>query len=79
MTAQPFKTLILDLLQRGHLDEEACLQELNGTERTAIGTPERWSAKDHMAHRTFWHQNLIGKVMANLQHQEVSPSEASDD
>jgi len=79
MTAQPLKTIILDLLQQSHLDEEACLQELSETERTAIGTPERWSAKDHMAHRTFWHQDLIGKVTAILQHQEVAPSEESDD
>ena len=79
MTAQPFKTIVLDLLQQGHLDEEACLQELGETERTAIGTLERWSAKDHVAHRTFWHQDLILKVTAILQHQEVPPSEESDD
>ncbi len=79
MTAQPFKTIVLDLLQQGHLDEEAFLQELGETERTAIGTPEFWSAKDHMAHRMFWHQDLILKVTAILQHQEVSPSEESDD
>ena len=79
MTAQPLKTIVLDLLQHGHLDEEAFLQELNETERTAIGKPEFWSAKDHMAHRMFWHQNLILKVNAILQHQEVSPSEESDD
>ena len=68
MTAQPFKTIVLDLLQQSHLDEEACLQELHETERTAIGTPELWSAKDHVAHRTFWHQDLILKVTAILQH-----------
>jgi len=73
MTAQPLKTIVLDLLQQSHLDEEAFGQELSETERTAIGTPDRWSAKDLMAHRTFWHQDLI------LQHQEVSPSEESDD
>ena len=79
MTAQPFKTLVLDLLQQGHLDEEAFLQELGEAERTAIGTSERWSAKDQVAHRTFWHQDLIGKVTAIQQQQEVPPSEESDD
>ncbi len=79
MTAQPFKTIVLDLLQQSHLDEEAFLHELDETERTAIGTPELWSAKDHMAHRTFWHQDLILKVTAILQHQEIPPSEESDD
>ena len=79
MTAQPFKTIVLDLLQQGHLDEEAFLQELGETERTAIGTSERWSAKDHVAHRTFWHQDLILKLTAILQHQEIPPSEESED
>jgi hypothetical protein len=79
MTAQPFKTIVLNLLQQGHLDEEAFLQGLDETERTAIGTSELWSAKDHMAHRTFWHQDLILKVTAILQHQEVPPSEESEE
>ncbi|HWZ17810.1 MAG TPA: ClbS/DfsB family four-helix bundle protein [Ktedonobacteraceae bacterium] len=79
MTAQPFKTIVLDLLQQGHLDEEAFLQELNETERTAIGTPELWSAKDHMAHRTFWHQDLVLKLTAILQHQEIPPSEEDEE
>ena len=79
MTAQPLKTIVLDLLQQSHLNEEAFLHELDETERTAIGTPELWSAKDHMAHRTFWHQDLILKVTAILQHQEIPPSEESDD
>ncbi len=79
MTAQPFKTILLDLLQQGHLDEEAFLQELNETERTAIGTPEHWSAKDHVAHRTFWRQDLVLKLTAILQHQELPPSEESEE
>src|SRR5215472_1950181 len=79
MTEQPMKTIVLDLLQQGHLDEEAFWQELDETERTAIGTPERWSAKDHMAHRMFWHQDLISKLTAILQHQEVAPGEEIDD
>ncbi len=79
MTTQPFKTIILDLLQQGHLDEEAFLQGLNEAERTAIGTPELWSAKDHIAHRTFWHQNLVLKLTAVLQHQELPPSEDNEE
>jgi len=79
MTTQPFKTILLGLLQQGHLDEEAFLQELNETERTAIGTWEHWSAKDHVAHMTFWHQDLVLKLTAILQHQEVPPSEESEE
>ncbi|HTK06335.1 MAG TPA: ClbS/DfsB family four-helix bundle protein [Ktedonobacteraceae bacterium] len=79
MTAQHFKTIVLDLLQQGHLDEEAFLQELNETERTAIGTPDLWSARDHVAHRTFWRQNLVLNLTAILQHQELPPSEESEE
>lgn len=74
MTAQPFKTFVLDLLRQGLLDEETFLQELSEAERTAIGTPELWSAKDHVAHRTFWHQDLVLKLRAVLKQQEVPPS-----
>jgi tetratricopeptide (TPR) repeat protein len=77
MTAQLLKTIVLELLQQGHLDEEAFLLELGETERTAIGTPSLWSAKDHVAHMTFWHQDLVLKVTAILQHQELPPSEKS--
>ncbi len=73
------KTIVLELLQQGHIDEEAFLQELDEADRTAIGTPELWSVKDHLAHMTFWHQDLIQKVTAILQHQEVPPNEKSDE
>jgi tetratricopeptide (TPR) repeat protein len=79
MAAQPFKSIVLDLLQQSHLDEEAFLQGLDETERTAIGMPELWSAKDHMVHWTFWHRDLILNVTASLQHQEIPPREESDD
>jgi len=56
------------------------VQALDETERTAIGTPQLWSAKDHLAHMTFClHQNLTQKVTAILQQQEVPPREASVD
>ncbi|MBO0782065.1 MAG: ClbS/DfsB family four-helix bundle protein, partial [Ktedonobacteraceae bacterium] len=47
--------------------------------RKAIGTPELWSAKDHIAHRTFWHQDLVDKLTATLQQQEVPPSEEDEE
>jgi tetratricopeptide (TPR) repeat protein len=78
VTSQPLKTIVLDLLQQGHRDEAAFVRELSETERTVIGTPHLWSAKDHLAHRTFWRQDLIGKVTAILQHRGV-PSDDSEE
>lgn len=75
MTEQPMKTLVLDLLQQGHRTEAAFEQALDESERAAIGTPELWSAKDHVAHRTFWHQDLIESLTAILQNQEIPPKE----
>ncbi len=79
MTAAPLKTIILDLLQQGHHDEAVWEQELTETERAAIGTPDLWSARDHVVHRTFGRQNLIQVLTAILQHQEVPPREKIND
>lgn len=72
MTEHPFKPILLDLLHQAHLDQDAFLHELNTDEYTAIGTPEYWSAKDHVAHMTFWRQRLVLKLTAIL-NQERSP------
>lgn len=69
MTAQPFKPILLDLLRQAHLAQDTFLQELNATECAAIGTLEYWSAKDHVAHMTFWRQRLVLKLTAILQHE----------
>jgi tetratricopeptide (TPR) repeat protein len=77
-TAQPYKTLVLGILQQGHADEVAFLQGLTEAERNAIGTPELWSAKDHLAHGIFWRRNLMEEITSTLQNRELPPSEASE-
>ena len=67
MTDHPFKPILLDLLHQAHRDQDAFLQELNTVERAAIGTPEHWSAKDHVAHMTYWRQRLVLRLQAILQ------------
>ncbi len=79
MNATPMKPIILNLLQQSRSDEAAWEQELTEAERTAIGTPQLWSAKDHVEHQTFCHQDLIQRLTAIRQHQEVEPREKSDD
>jgi hypothetical protein len=75
MTEQSFKPILLDLLHQAHLAQDAFLQELNATERAAIGTPEYWSAKDHVAHMTFWRQRLVFQLAAILKHETPPTSE----
>ncbi|MBA2288607.1 MAG: ClbS/DfsB family four-helix bundle protein [Ktedonobacteraceae bacterium] len=75
MTQAPFKPILLDLLQQAHLAQNDFLQELDAAERTAIGTPEHWSAKDHVAHMTFWRQHVVRKLIAVLHHETPPASE----
>lgn len=80
MTAPSLKTIILDLLRTAKLASAAFVQTLDETERLAIGIPTLWSAKDHLAHMTFClSQNLIQKVTAIREQQEVLPREANVD
>lgn len=69
MSARPFTPILLDLLHQARLAQNAFVQTLAPSEQAAIGTPAYWSAKDHVAHMTFWRQQLILKVRAILQHE----------
>lgn len=79
MPTQPKQALVLDLVRIGHADEAAWEQELTEAERAAIGTPQLWSARDHLVHRNFGRQNLIQVLTAILQQQEVPPREKIND
>lgn len=72
MTEHPFKPILLDLLHQAQIDQGAFLQELNTAEYAAIGVPEYWSAKDHVAHMTFWRQRLVHTLTA-IPNQETPP------
>ncbi len=72
MTEHPFKPVLLDLLHQAQLAQDAFVQELNSAEYAAVGTPEYWSAKDHVAHMTFWRQRLVLELTAIL-NQETAP------
>ena len=50
------KTKLLDLLKRGHDEERAYVSSLGKEERSAVGAPDQWSAKDVVAHNAIWKQ-----------------------
>jgi hypothetical protein len=72
MTQQPFKPLFLDLLRQAQTDQNAFFQQLSVDEQEASGTPDLWSAKDHVAHMTFWRQRLALRLQALIR-QEPQP------
>ena len=79
MTTSPLKPIILDLLQHDHRDEQAIVQEIGESERNAAGTWECWSFKDHLAHRTFWHRDLVTKAHAILRGEQPPAGDADEE
>jgi hypothetical protein len=63
-SVQPFKPVLLDLLRQSRLDREAFVAGLSPAERGAAGTPQLWSARDHVVHMTFWRQRFALKLRA---------------
>jgi tetratricopeptide (TPR) repeat protein len=58
MTHDPFKPVLLDLLRQAQISQNAFFQHLPADDLGTSGTPDSWSAKDHVAHMTFWRQRL---------------------
>ncbi|GHO87988.1 TPR end-of-group domain-containing protein [Dictyobacter formicarum] len=75
MTQHAFKPLLLDLLQQAQVDQNAFFQQLPPTELEIIGEPDYWSAKDHVAHLTFWRRRLVSKLQALLRQETPTASE----
>src|SRR5215469_3340507 len=73
MAEHAFKPVLIDLLGQAHREQEDFITGLDAAERAAVGTPSLWSAKDHVAHLTFWRQSLVQKLAAVLAH-ETPPS-----
>ena len=48
------KTRLIDLIHESHKITHAFISGLSETERDAVGTAEKWSAKDNVAHMIEW-------------------------
>ncbi|MGO8949249.1 MAG: TPR end-of-group domain-containing protein [Ktedonobacterales bacterium] len=66
MRDNPFKPLLIDLLRQAQVRQNAFFEQLPPAELAALGEPAFWSAKDHVAHMTFWRQRLLARVRAIL-------------
>jgi hypothetical protein len=69
MTHDTFTPVLLGLLRQAHRTQNAFFQQLPAAELSATGTPEVWSAKDHVAHLTFWRRRLTLRLQAILHHE----------
>lgn len=60
----PMKTRLLDLMRRARSDEQAFLDALDPDERQAVGSLDRWSARDMVAHNMEWRARLAERLAA---------------
>jgi tetratricopeptide (TPR) repeat protein len=56
MEPDQIHSALLRLLSRAREAQAAWAAGLPDAERAAVGTPERWTPKDELAHMTFWQQ-----------------------
>jgi hypothetical protein len=70
-----FNTVLLRLLSEARLDELTFVEGLDAGEREAAGTPDRWSARDHVAHVAYWRQRLADRLDAVLRDEPQSELE----
>ena len=64
------KSRLLALLREGNDIQQAFVAVLSAEERDAIGTPDRWSAKDLVAHLTSWKARRLLQLDAAIQGKE---------
>jgi tetratricopeptide (TPR) repeat protein len=55
---------LIDLLKNAYEAQGAWIAGLSDAERNSIGTPEQWSAKDMLAHITFWQEVTAERLAA---------------
>lgn len=73
MSHKLLKPMLLDLLNATQAAQQKLITELSDTEREALGTAAHWSARDHVAHLTFWKRHLA-LTLAALACGETPPS-----
>lgn len=66
------KSRLLELLRRARADEQALISSLTADEKAATGTPERWSAKDLLAHIAYWRERLTQRLAARARGESFS-------
>jgi len=45
---------LIAVVERGQADQAALVAQLSDAEKAAVGEPDHWAVKDHIAHLNFW-------------------------
>ena len=71
------KKELSELLEKGHQAEKEFIATLSDEERNAVGTFERWTAKDIIAHNSYWRKSHAEDILDVLAGK--SPVQTDDD
>jgi tetratricopeptide (TPR) repeat protein len=62
----PLKPRLSALLAQGLAEQQVFIAQLSDAERAAIGAPDAWAAKDHIAHNAAWKADAAREIAATL-------------
>src|SRR4051812_30903393 len=77
MISGPLKPRLLALVAQGQAERQAFIAQLGDAERAAIGAPDAWAAKDHIAHNAAWIADTTRKIAAALRGETPEPSQST--
>src|SRR5262245_40520623 len=72
-TPGTLKPRILALVEKGVAEQQAFIEKLSASERAAIGEPDAWAAKDHIAHNTAWKADAALEIAATARGEAYRP------
>src|SRR5213078_2137383 len=70
----PLKPRILALVAQGQAEQQAFIAQLSNAERAAVGAPDAWAAKDHIAHNAAWIADTARVISAAAHGETPEPS-----
>jgi hypothetical protein len=55
---------LIAVVERGEADQAALVAQLSDAEKAAVGEPDHWAVKDHIAHLNFWRERTLRRLIA---------------
>lgn len=73
-TQGAIKPQVLALMAEGRAQQEKFIEQLSEAERAAVGEPDAWVAKDHIAHNAAWIFDAVRQIDAAMKGETPEPS-----
>ena len=68
------KDQLLSILERSQKTQQTFMADLSDEQRSAVGTYEKWCAKDNVAHIAYWQQQRAIRLASLARGEEPPPS-----